>query len=195
VETVQPGGPAEEAGVKPEDIILAIGGKAVKNGDELVAKVADTTIGEKLTITVDRSGKKMDLAITVKDRTEVFKERFARARNEEAEPKDEGSEAKFGIYVRNLSPEERDEMKLETGKGVLVTRVQEESFAGEVGLRENDVIVSINRQPVASADDIRKIQGTLKPGDAVAFRVMRPNPLPGRGPKFGSFFLSGTLPK
>jgi len=71
--------------------------------------------------------------------------------------------------------------------------------AGEIGIRENDVIVSINRQPVAGIDDIKKIQSGLKGGDAVAFRVMRPNPFAGRtanaGPRFASMFLSGTLPK
>ena len=41
---------------------------------------------------------------------------------------------------------------------------------------EHDIIIAINRQPIASVDDIRKVQGNLKPGDAVAFRVVRPIP-------------------
>jgi len=105
---------------------------------------------------------------------------------------------KFGIYVRNLQSAEREEMKIEEERGVVVTRVQEGSFAEEIGLREKDVILSVNRQPVASVDDIRKVQSTLKPGDAVAFRVMRANPL-ARGqsgaPRFNGLFVSGTLPK
>jgi serine protease Do len=62
---------------------------------------------------------------------------------------------------------------------------------------EKDVIVSINRQPVTTVDDIRKIQSSLKSGDAVAFRIMRSGPI---GPRAGghgqwnSFFVSGTLP-
>jgi S1-C subfamily serine protease len=58
--------------------------------------------------------------------------------------------------------------------GVTVTRVEPGSFAEEIGMQERDIIVSINRQQVSSIDDIRKIQGTLKPGDAVAFRIVRP---------------------
>jgi serine protease Do len=203
VETVTPGGPADKAGVKPEDIILAIDGKDVKNGDELVSKIADTPIGDKVKITLDRDGKRMDVAAVVQDRAQVFKDdpRFARFRKQEEAPAAEASEAKFGIYVRPLTPEDKETMKLETDRGVVVTRVQEDSFAGEIGVRENDVIVSINRQPVAGIEDIKKIQGTLKGGDAVAFRVMRPNPLASRGgasaagPRFASMFLSGTLPK
>ena len=200
VDSVTSGGPADKAGVRTEDIIMAINGKDVKNGEELVARIADTPIGDKVSITVDRNGKHMDLAAVVADRAEVFKDdpRFARFRKQEQAPAAETGEAKFGIYVRPLTPEDKESMKLESDRGVVVTRVQEESFAGEIGLRENDVIVSINRQPVAGVEDIKKIQGTLKGGDAVAFRVMRPNPFAGRanaGPRFASMFLSGTMPR
>ena len=201
VETVKPGGPADKAGLKPEDIVMAINGKDIKNGDELVARVADSPIGEKVNITVDRNGKRMDLAAVVQDRAEVFKDepQFARFRKQEQTPEVEASEAKFGIYVRPLTPEDKESMKLESDRGVVVTRVQEESFAAEIGVRDNDVIVSINRQPVGGIEDIKKIQSTLKSGDAVAFRVMRPNPMAARsgnnGPRFVGMFLSGTLPK
>ena len=200
VDAVTPGGPADKAGLKSEDIVLAINGKDVKNGEELVARIADTPIGDKVSITVDRNGKRMDLGTVVADRAEVFKDdpRFARFRKKEEAPAAETGEAKFGIYVRPLTPEDKESMKVESDRGVVVTRVQEESFAGEIGLRENDVIVSINRLPVAGVEDIKKIQSTLKGGDAVAFRVMRPNPMAGRanaqGPRFASMFLSGTLP-
>ncbi|MCC6537446.1 MAG: PDZ domain-containing protein, partial [Bryobacterales bacterium] len=201
IDTVVPGGPADKAGVKPDDIILAVNGKDVKNGEDLVARIADTPVGNKVNLTVDRNNKRMDLAVVVQDRAEVFKDdpRFSRFRKEEEAPSSDAGEPKFGIRVRPVTAEDRETMKLEADRGVVVTNVVEESFAAEIGMHENDVIVSINRQPVASVEDIRKIQGTLKGGDAVAFRVMRPNPFAGRagaaGPRFASMFLSGTLPK
>ena len=54
-----------------------------------------------------------------------------------------------------------------------VTRVEPGSFADEIGMKEHDIIIAINRQPVSSVDDIKKVQQTLKPGDPVAFRVVR----------------------
>ena len=69
---VKKGGPADKAGVKADDIILAINGQPVKNGDELVARVADIAVGTPTSITVDRDGKKMDMKLTIQDRAKVF---------------------------------------------------------------------------------------------------------------------------
>ncbi|MBM3794359.1 MAG: Do family serine endopeptidase [Acidobacteria bacterium] len=204
IDNVVAGGPADKGGVKADDIIVSLNGKDVKNGEDLVARIADTPVGNKVNLTVDRNGKRMDLPVVVQDRGEVFKDdpRFARFRKEEESPSStDAGEPKFGIRVRPVTAEDRESMKLEADRGVVVTNVVQDSFAAEIGMRENDVIVSINRQPVASVDDIRKIQATLKGGDAVAFRVMRPNPVAARagaaaaGPRFASMFLSGTLPK
>ncbi|OYW08281.1 MAG: hypothetical protein B7X34_08980 [Acidobacteriia bacterium 12-62-4] len=201
VGSVTPGGPAEKAGIKAEDILVAIDGKPIKDGEELVSKVSEMPIDSKLKVTVDRAGKKLDLMVTVLDREEVFKDdpRFARRRNETPTPeKVEGTPAKFGIMIRPMSETEKDALKLGEGdqRGIYVTKVEEGSFAAEIGLQERDVIISVNRQPVATPEDLRKLQSTLKPGDAVAFRVMRPTPGRQQGaPGYVAFFAAGTLPE
>ncbi|MBM3810630.1 MAG: Do family serine endopeptidase [Acidimicrobiia bacterium] len=198
VEFVKKGGPSEKAGVQAEDVILALNGKPVKNGEELVAIVADTPVGDKITMTIDRMGKKMDVTVTVGDRMEVFKDdlRITGAQEPPQEEKEEGTEVKFGISVLGLQEAQRQEMKIEGNNGVMITRVADDSFAREIGLQERDVILSINRVPVGSVEDIRKVQSKLKPGDPVAFRVMRAVPFPGRGgPAYGTLFISGTLPR
>jgi S1-C subfamily serine protease len=58
---------------------------------------------------------------------------------------------------------------------------------------EGDIIISINRQSINSIDDVRAVQAKLKPGDAVAFHVIRKRP--GAKPPVQSIFLSGTLPE
>ena len=200
VEKVRPGGPADKAGLRVEDIIIALNGQPIKDGEDLVARISDTPIGQKVRVTVDRDGKKIDLDVTVADRFEVFKDRFARQAPQSVQPS-EATETKFGISILPASPADREEMKLEAGQGVKVTRILEDSFAAEVGLQVGDMILSINRTPVGSAEDIRKVQSTLKPGDAVAFRVMRENAALGQrgaapgGSRFTSFFVSGTLPR
>ncbi len=103
---------------------------------------------------------------------------------------------KFGIGLRPLNDQE---VQLSPDKrGVIVTRIEPDSFAEEIGMQERDIIMAINRQPVNSVDDVRKVQQKLKPGDAVAFHIARPQISAGRvrGGSVGSDsqYLSGKLP-
>ena len=199
VSRVQKGGPADKAGVKAEDIIVAMDGKPVKGGEDLVARVSETPVGTPVNVTVDRDGKHMDFKVTILDRAEVFKDRpeFAEARQDSPEVTGmpEPAQYKFGIKLHALTDTERNAMGLDAKGGLVIRSVDPGSFAEDVGLFEKDVILSINRQPVASVDDVVKIQSTLRAGDAVAFRVMRPVAA-GRGnaPQWTTFFVSGTLP-
>jgi serine protease Do len=202
IKNVQKGGPAEKAGLKPDDIIIAMAGKPVKNGEDLVSRVSDTPVNSTINVTVDRDGKHMDFGIIVLDRAEVFKDRaeFAELHQLPAEVEpvkpDQANPYKFGIKLHVLTDSERSTMGLDAKGGLLVQGVDEDSFAEDIGLMEKDIILSINRQPVISVDDLKKVQGTLKPGDAVAFHVMRPTP-GGRGhaPQWTTLFVSGALPK
>jgi len=199
VNEVRKDGPADKAGLKPDDIITGINGQAVKDGDELVARVADLPVGSQATLSVDRDGKKMDFKLAIQDRTKVFAD-DPRIVGENAIPENGANkgeaQVKFGISIRPTSDEERD---LTPDKhGIAITRVEPGSFAEDVGLMEKDLVVAINRQQVNSVDDIRKIQATLKPGDPVAFRVVR-QIAGGRAknvqPHTATMFLSGTLPQ
>jgi serine protease Do len=148
---------------------------------------------------VIREGKKMDVRVTIGDRTEVWRNdpRVVGERAEEP-ARSGGTQARFGISVQNLGQAERQALGSAEKGGVKVTRVEPGSFADDIGLEPNDVITSINRQPVNSFDDLRRIQDTLKPGDAVAFRVLRARSSQSRGgnrsSQYGNVYLAGTLP-
>jgi serine protease Do len=199
VEKVTSGGPAAAGGVKSEDIILALDGKPVKDGDDLVARIADMPVGSKLTLSIDRAGQKMEKQLVIGDREKVFKDdpRFAGRRPQMTEPDDktENTSVRFGIGLRGLSEDLRKELPADESGGVQVTTVEEESFADGIGIKEKDIILSINRQAVSSFEDVKKIQSKLKPGDAVAFRVLRKMPGATRGQfEWTPAHLSGTLP-
>ncbi len=157
VEDVQKGGPAQKAGIKQDDIIVALNGTAVKDGDDLVDRVAETPVGTPVKVTVDRNGKKIDFPVTILDRAEVFKDdpRFAQLQQEQPEASEEGpvkgeATPKFGIKIKPLTDAERDAMGLNDKRGVMVVAVDQGSFAEDNGMLEHDVIVSINRQPVST---------------------------------------------
>ncbi len=190
---IQPSGPAQKAGLKSEDVIYAINGKNIKNGEELVAIVADSPVGSTLKLSVLRQGKEMQIPVVVGDRSEVFKELLAENR-EEPEERREGTEVMFGITVSNLTSDQRKQWEFTEANGVVVTAVEAGSFADDLGMVKSDIIVSINRKPVGTTQDVRQLQRELKPGSDVVFRVMRRDGGRGRQGAWRSLFLAGTLP-
>jgi serine protease Do len=190
VQSVAPGGPSEKAGLKAEDIIVAINGKPVRNGNELVDTVTATSVGSPLSVTIMRDGKRQEMKVVVGDLAQIFPDRFGGGKKDDGKSV-EGTQAKFGITIENLTDARRQTMALKEPGGVLISAVEPNSFAEDIGLLAKDVLLSINRQPVNSVEDIKRIQGTLKPGAAVAFRVLRQA---GRGGEWTSQFVAGTLP-
>ncbi|WP_035958777.1 Do family serine endopeptidase [Bryobacter aggregatus] len=192
-------GPSARAGLKAEDIITRVNGALVKNGDELIAKVSELPVGSKASIEVDRQGKKMNFDVAIEDRQQLYADNPIVGMGKRPDDAAQNSQqsAQFGIMIANLPEAEAEKLGIPEKRGVQVTRVVPGSFSEEIGVADRDVIVSINRQPVGSVDDVKRIQATLKPGDAVAFRVMRAAPGSRKGvtgPAQG-IWLSGTLPR
>jgi serine protease Do len=205
VDSVMPGGPADRAGLKADDVIVGFNGKSVKDGDDLVMRVSETPIGSSASVTVDRNGQRLDKKLVIGSREEQLAAsddpRYPKRDGEEpGRPEEKAqTQVKFGIQIRPLNEAEKENSSIPEKRGVMVTQVQEGSFGEEIGLQERDIIVSINRQPVNTFEDVRRIQNSLKTGDAIAFRVLRGAPTPGRNGAKGvvqyqGFWLSGTLP-
>ena len=106
----------------------------------------------------------------------------------------EGTQAKFGITIQDLNNALRQSLGYKGPAGVVVTEVEPGSFADDIGLQPNDIITNINRQPVNSKDELIRLQSTLKPGDAVAFRVMRAGGTRNQQ-EWTPLFVPGTLPR
>ncbi len=149
VKSVTPDSPAEKAGLKEQDVIVSVNRKPVKSNEDLINAVAESQIGSQVALGVMREGKRMDLTATIGDRAEIWKDdpRVAGQRSEEP-GRGESTQAKFGISVQNLGQAERSNMGLSEKSGVLITKVEPASFAEDIGLAANDVITSVNRQPV-----------------------------------------------
>ncbi len=190
VEATQPGGPAEKAGVKAEDVVTAVNGKPIKKGQDLIDEVAETPVGNSVALSIMREGKQLTLNVTVGDRAKVFPEELGK----NIEPKDDeggtSTNAKFGIGIGALTPGLKQNLGFSGSGGVLVDSVEPGSFAEDIGLRKNDVITAINRQSVNSIEDVQRIQKTLKNGDSVAFKIMRSS---GRGADWQPLYLAGEL--
>jgi len=178
VNNVEPNSPAERAGLQRGDVVTTVNGKAIRNGDELVAIVSETEVGKKLKVEFLRDRKPITVDIEVGDRNMIIsRERGGPEDDEEgAESADEPG-GTFGISVRNLTREQANELaerlELSDAQGVMVTDVKAGGFGSEVGLVRGDIILSINHQPVRSVSDITTWQNKLKSGDDVVFLVAR----------------------
>ncbi|MGA8028506.1 MAG: Do family serine endopeptidase [Bryobacteraceae bacterium] len=196
VESVASDGPAGKAGVKPDDVIVAMNDRPVKDGEELVNKVADLPIGSTALLTVDRGGKRLDYKVSVQERSVVWanEPQIAADRAETPQAESAIAQVKFGMTIMRLTQKERQDLKIEEKDGVKVVSVDPGSFADDIGLVEGDAILSINRQPVLSPDDVMKVQATLKPGQPVAVHIVRSPAIGGRHGDPQRYYLSGRLP-
>ncbi len=188
VSNVVSGSPAEEAGLKIGDTITSVDGKEVKSGDDLVADIASRKPGSKAKLAFVRNGKKQDTTVTIADRSKLFASRLGEEEDNQSEEAPKAS--KFGVTVRNITPDLADRLSIPAGKGVVVQEVKQGSFAEDLGLNRGDVILEVNKQPVNNPDDFVKIESSLKSGQDVVFLV-RPR---GARAQDGTIFLAGTLP-
>jgi serine protease Do len=194
VTNVTKDGPADKAGIKDEDVVTSINGKEIKIGQDLIDTVADSPIGTTLKLGIIRDRKPMTLSVVVGDRTKIFADLYGGGKPAVAKSSDDATQMKFGITVRPVPAELRNSMGSKAG-GVMVDSVEDGSFAYDIGLIKGDVIVTLNTRPVNSTDDIRRIQATLKPGDPVAFHVMRQSGGPRGGGDWVSVYPSGKVPE
>jgi serine protease Do len=185
VQEVQPGGPADKAGLKPGDIIVSVDGRPIKDGDDLVNEIASRHPGSSIRLGFLRNGKQQDATVTVGDRDKVFADLNNPQTPQNPESGNDVGETKLGLVVRQES--QSTEEKLKT-PGVVIESVRTGSFADLQGLEPGEVITRVNRQPTGTKEAFDAIVGKLKSGDDVVFEVMDP-----RHPEAGINVTGGTL--
>jgi len=194
VNSVKPGLPAESAGLKRGDVIVAVDGKPVGSTNEVVRQVSAKEPGSTVKLTVLRNGKESTLTAKLADRSEhIGKEAAVPEKGGRSE---EPNEKKLGISVDDVSPEVLDKLDLpDDTKGVLVTRVSRVSEAFEKGLGEGDVILEVNRAPVKSVAEYRRELGKVKEGGLVVLYVISPSGRTGGDPISRSVTLRLSTPQ
>ena len=190
VEHVEPGGPSDKAGMKDGDVIVSINGKAIHDGSDLIGTVTATPVGNTLNVGVEREGKRENLKVVVGNLAEIFPKEFGNP-NDDSSKNPEDTTVSFGMQIQNLTDQQRDTLGVKVKGGVQVVSVEPNSFAEDIGLQAGDIILAVNRHEVSAREDITRIRDTLKPGDAVQFKVMRRL---GRGSDWAATFAAGTLP-
>jgi serine protease Do len=145
VSDVMENSPAAKVGLKQGDVITKWDGHPVARGTDLPRAVAETKVGREVPIEVMRDGKRLSLTVKVAQ----LEERDRKVAS--AEP----AATKLGIAARSLTPEMARSLNVPDGHGVLVERVEDGSRAQTAGIAPGDVIVEVNRAPVASVSALQ----------------------------------------
>jgi S1-C subfamily serine protease len=167
VADVVTGSPAEEAGLQSGDVIVAVDGTPVGNVDELQTAIMYRAPGETVVLTVIRAGEELTIPVTLGERP--GEEELAQLPTQQAE---EGVQ-KFGLTVRDITPELADLYDLEVSRGVVVVEVEPGSKAYWGGVEEGDVILEVNRQPILDVADWNAVVAGISEEEEVLLTVLR----------------------
>jgi serine protease Do len=167
--------PADKAGLKPKDVILAWNGKIIANSEELTQLVGSSSVGDNVKLSVNRGGKNIDLSLEVGERKEsVYSFR--------GDNPGSGANRKYmeafktvgiGVSMQSLSGKLGDYFGVPDGEGALITEVMKDTPAEKAGLKVGDVIVQVDEEKVPSPSDVSSIIRDKQKGDKVELVVVR----------------------
>jgi serine protease Do len=153
--------PAAKGGIHRGDIITAIDGTPVTDGNVLRNHIAQMLPGTKAQLTVQRSGKEETVSVTLAELKAA-----GRDANTPGAPSEAGN---YGMAVEPLTPETAKQLGVEASSGVVIRQVQPSGRAAEAGLKSGDVIEQIDGKAVQSAEALRS---ALSAGDRPALLLV-----------------------
>ena len=175
VQDVSDDSPGARAGLKPYDTIVAIDDRAIRNDDELIREIAGKSPGTAAKLRIVRDGRQD--TVTVKLAERPAREGGESRKSEGPTPAGRKVEDDpLGIAVKDLDAPSA--VRLEIPKafhGVLVTKVEPLGPSFDAGIERNTLILEVNRRPVDSAGEYRKIAKATRPGDVLALYVYYPD--------------------
>ncbi|MFT4727490.1 MAG: serine protease Do [Granulosicoccus sp.] len=168
--------PADNGGLKSGDIILKFNGKSVNYSSALPPIVGAVRPGKTVDVEVLRNGTSTLLNVTI----EPLDEGRQVSLRVKSDPIDE---SRLGVEVVALDKEQREKMNVESG--VVVSKVMANSAAASAGIRQGDIIVSLNREEIDSVAELERLVREAPDNEAIPVLVHRNN---------APMFIALTLP-
>jgi serine protease Do len=156
VASVTPDSPAAGAGLKQGDVILTFNGQQIEDSRALTQRVGEAAIGRDARLEVQRDGQRRVVTVRLGERPaeQVLASATDPRSGAPGAPETEQSEG-LGVGVRTLTAEDRRRYQIEGVEGGLViTTVTDNSILADRGVSPGDVILSVDRKPVRTADDL-----------------------------------------
>jgi serine protease Do len=166
VTEVFPGDPADQAGIKPQDVILEVDGKPVETTRDLTGLVAGLKVGGTYNIVVFRGEKEKTFRVHIAKRDD---DKIASRRT----PKE--SEDELDIRVENITPEMKRQFNISEAAGVIVSGVKPGGKGAQAGIMVGDIIKEVNHTSIKSVNDYQDTVNQVKAGGAVQMFIKRVN--------------------
>lgn len=174
VQDVSPGTPAERAGLRPYDVVVAVDGRIVRTDEALIRMVAERQPGALAQLDVLRDGAIRQLPIKLTERPLVQPTRASKVRSD-LRPADERRGGPLGLLVQNVDAAAIQRLGVPASiTGVLITDLDATGVAREARLRRGQILMEVNRRAVTTVVEFTAATASLKPGDAVVVMVYDP---------------------
>ena len=179
VQDVTPGSPGERAGIRPYDMIVSVDGRAMTSNDELIQDIAARMPGVQVRLGIVRDGRERTMTVRLAERPQTTDARdLHRGRGpDRPSPSDARPAApSLGLTVDALTRQAARELGIPdaVGGGVVISEVEPLSAAADAALERGTVILEINREPIESVADYRRIVDAAQPGDVFALYLYIP---------------------
>jgi serine protease Do len=172
VQDVTAGSPGARAGLRPYDLIVAVDGKQVVRNDELIQLVSARQPGTSATLQIVRDGRPLNVAVKLAERP---------VRDPGPDEVDEGTRptsrtgSVLGMLVREIDVEFAARFNLPKDmQGVVVSRVDPMGPAYDADVERGNILLEINRQPVHSIEDFRRLTANARSGEVLALYLFKP---------------------
>jgi serine protease Do len=157
--------PAEKAGLKADDVVIAVDGRAIEDNGDLSRYIASKAPGTTVNLRVLRAGGEQTIAVLLG----TFPDETVDSENDSAR------HGQLGMALRNLTPDTAERLELpRTTKGVVVSSVEAGEAAEEAGLARLDVILSVNGAAVGTVAEFEREIDRARPDGVARLRVRRP---------------------
>ena len=160
---VEENSPAQKAGLKRYDLIVAINGKAVKAAADLQMEIANSNPGDEIDVTIFRNRDKQTIKIKVSEAPDSVKEQAVA----------ESKSLNLGMDLVKNTPTLAREYELKTAKGLVIENVERGGVAAENGLKPGDVILAVNRSEIDSVEQFKRILAGRRGGSMVLLLINR----------------------
>jgi len=154
------GGPADKAGMKKNDVVIAYRGKEIPDTSTLRNDVAETPIGTEAKITVLRDGKKEELTVKIGSLEASTKILAAAVKD------------RLGAEVRLPNSMEVNKYGINPNQGVVITWEDPKGPLKEAGFEIGDMILAINNQPIESMESFVDLVSLLRPKQKISILAL-----------------------